>query len=70
MLEKNRLRQTNEIFHFEAMTLHNIGVVYLLAGDFDKALLNFQEACRMKRIAFGDEHPEVAVSLSIGIFKS
>ena len=69
ILENHRTRQTSESFHLEALTLHNIGVVYLLAGDFDKALLNFKEACQMKRINFGHEHPEVSVSLSTGILK-
>lgn len=47
----------------EGITLHNIGVVYLLSGKFEQAFPCFQESVLVKQAAFGDGHPEVAVSL-------
>ena len=50
----------------EGITLHNIGVAYLLSGKFEQAFPFFQESVLVKKATFGDDHPEVAVS----IFKS
>ena len=47
----------------EGITLHNIGVAYLLSGKFEQAFPFFEESVLVKKAAFGDGHPEVAVSL-------
>lgn len=45
------------------ITVHNMGVVSVLAGRDDEALPLFQEAVAVKNATFGPLHPEVAVSL-------
>lgn len=44
------------------ITKHNMGVVCVLAGRDHHALPLFEEAVALKREAFGQENPEVAVS--------
>jgi hypothetical protein len=44
------------------ISAHNMGVVCVLAGKEDLAMSIFQDAIELKRAAFGEEHPEVAVS--------
>jgi len=45
------------------ITAHNIGVVYILAGRDAEAISYFHQAVGLKKKAFGEDHPEVAVSL-------
>jgi hypothetical protein len=45
------------------ITGHNIAVLYVLSDQSDKALPLFRQAVKLKQIAFGAGHPEVAVSL-------
>jgi tetratricopeptide (TPR) repeat protein len=45
------------------ITAHNLGVVCILAGRDGEAKPFFREAVDMKKAAFGEDHPEVAVSL-------
>jgi tetratricopeptide (TPR) repeat protein len=50
------------------ISAHNLGVISILAGRDDEALVLFEEAVDIKRQAFGRDHPEIAVSLDeIGI---
>lgn len=48
--------------YMAGITAHNMGVVSVLAGHEDMAMSIFQDAISLKRAAFGEEHPEVAVS--------
>lgn len=45
------------------ITAHNIGVVCVLAGKDGESLQYFREAIDLKKEAFGEDHPEVAISL-------
>jgi tetratricopeptide (TPR) repeat protein len=45
------------------ITAHNMGVVCILAGKDGESIPYFREAVDLKRAAFGEDHPEVAVSL-------
>lgn len=45
------------------ITAHNMGVVCILAGRDGESISYFREAVDLKKAAFGEEHPEVAVSL-------
>jgi hypothetical protein len=49
--------------YLAGVTVHNMAVVNVLAGRDDVALPLFQEAAKLKRRAFGEKHPEVAVRL-------
>jgi hypothetical protein len=44
------------------ITGHNIAVLHILSDQSDKALPLFRQAVTLKRVAFGPDHPEVAVS--------
>lgn len=49
-------------------TLHNMGIVYLRAEKYDKALNAFQKATRVRRGALGPSNVDVSCSLvKIGI---
>mmetsp|Transcript_54086 Transcript_54086/g.65297 ORF Transcript_54086/g.65297 Transcript_54086/m.65297 type:complete len:207 (-) Transcript_54086:163-783(-) len=68
MRRMQREHKNGDNIYLEGITIHNIGVVYLLAGNFDKAYPVFNEAIRCKRAAFGHDHPEVTISLvEVGI---
>lgn len=43
--------------------LHNIGVVLICAGKYDKALTVCDEAVQIRRAVLGSHHPDVDVSL-------
>ncbi len=45
------------------ITVHNMGVVSVLAGHDAEALPLFEEAVALKSSTFGPQHPEVAISL-------
>ena len=45
------------------ITIHNMGVVNVLARRDEEALPLFEEAVAVKRDTFGPHHPEVAISL-------
>lgn len=47
----------------KATTYNNMGMVFMLARDYDLAETCFQEALAMRRRIFGREHNEVAVIL-------
>lgn len=54
--------------YLAGITAHNMAVVYLFAGQSEKALVLFEEAVELKRASFGSMHPHVANSLvEIGI---
>ena len=61
MLHIQREEHSEENHMLEGLTLHNIGVVHMLAGNFTLAFPAFREAVLVKKAAFGDNHPEVAV---------
>lgn len=64
--KKHPNRGTNK--YLMGISAHNIGVIYVLAGKDDQALPLFRQALTMKKAAFGEHHPEVALSLDeIGI---
>jgi tetratricopeptide (TPR) repeat protein len=60
--QQNRIMKQNNFFKL-GITLHNLGVLSILAGRDYESLELFEEAISIKRQAFGKEHPEVAVSL-------
>ena len=62
MLQTQRETKNEENLLLEGLTLHNIGVVHVLAGNLTLAFPAFKEAVRIKQIAFEEDHPEVAVS--------
>ena len=45
------------------ITVHNMGVVSVLAGKDKVAMRLFKDAIELKKYSFGADHPEVAVSL-------
>ena len=45
------------------ITIHNLGVVSVLAGKDKESIPLFEEAVTVKSNAFGSDHPEVAISL-------
>lgn len=54
--------------YLAGITCHNMAVVYLFAGQSEKAFGLFEQAVALKRASFGNTHPEVATSLvEIGI---
>ena len=59
--KKYPLKQYNH--YMVGITAHNMGVVCVLAGRHQIALPMFEEAVSSKRLSFGPDHPEVAVSL-------
>jgi tetratricopeptide (TPR) repeat protein len=59
--KRNPKRNNNN--YMLGITAHNMGVICVLAGREQLALPLFEEAVAAKRKAFGQEHPEVAVSL-------
>jgi len=61
MLQNQRETEHEDNLMLEGLTLHNIGVVHMLSGNFTLAFPAFKEAVRIKRNAFGEDHPEVAV---------
>lgn len=61
MLQNQRETKHPDNDMLEGLTLHNIGVVHMLAGNFTLAFPAFKEAVRIKKAAFGENHPEVAV---------
>ena len=66
-IQKDYDYQTKKIMkdnnrYLVGITAHNLGVVRILAGQDEKAIALFEEAIVLKRDAFGDDHPEVAVS--------
>ncbi len=44
-------------------TLHNLGVVYVWKGDYNKALTYCQKALKLRKKTLGDTHPDVVTSL-------
>lgn len=60
--QKRRPMRNNNIL-LSGITAHNIGVVYILAGRDAEAISYFHQAVGLKKKAFGEDHPEVAVSL-------
>lgn len=63
ILQDQRETRGENSKYFEGLIIHNIGVVHMLKGNYSLASPAFKEAVRAKRVAFGGEHPEVAVSL-------
>ena len=54
--------------YLAGITCHNMAVVYLFAGQSEKALGLFEQAVALKRASFGSNHIQVANSLvEIGI---
>ena len=47
-----------------ATSLNNLGLVYFNQEEYDKALPLFEKALQIRQKLLGDEHPEVATSLS------
>jgi serine/threonine-protein kinase len=47
---------------FAGITAHNLGVAKVLAGSDEEAEPLFREAITLKEAAFGNDHPEVALS--------
>jgi Tetratricopeptide repeat len=62
--QKRRIMKNNNRYLI-GITAHNLGVVCVLAGRDHNAVDLFNEALELKRDAFGEEHPEVAVSTSM-----
>lgn len=60
--KRNPDRQNNK--YLVGITAHNIAVIYVLANRDDKALPIFRQAVALKRAAFGENHPQVAVSMT------
>eukprot|EP00549_Striatella_unipunctata_P019837 CAMPEP_0118676560 /NCGR_PEP_ID=MMETSP0800-20121206/2118_1 /TAXON_ID=210618 ORGANISM="Striatella unipunctata, Strain CCMP2910" /NCGR_SAMPLE_ID=MMETSP0800 /ASSEMBLY_ACC=CAM_ASM_000638 /LENGTH=351 /DNA_ID=CAMNT_0006572093 /DNA_START=137 /DNA_END=1192 /DNA_ORIENTATION=+ len=48
--------------YFMGMTLHSLAVLYILMGESEKAMPLLRNALEMKEQAFGNEHPEVAIT--------
>jgi hypothetical protein len=44
------------------ITAHNLGVIKVLLGRDDEATPLFQQAIALKKVSFGTDHPEVALS--------
>eukprot|EP00544_Gedaniella_sp_CCMP2646_P006230 CAMPEP_0202503000 /NCGR_PEP_ID=MMETSP1361-20130828/40613_1 /ASSEMBLY_ACC=CAM_ASM_000849 /TAXON_ID=210615 /ORGANISM="Staurosira complex sp., Strain CCMP2646" /LENGTH=362 /DNA_ID=CAMNT_0049136133 /DNA_START=90 /DNA_END=1178 /DNA_ORIENTATION=+ len=62
----NPARNNNKFL--AGITCHNMAVVYLFAGQSDKAFSLFEQAVALKRASFGKDHIQVASSLvEIGI---
>jgi hypothetical protein len=59
--QKNHSTQGSNKY-MAGITGHNIAVLHVLSDQSDKALPLFRQAVELKRVAFGPEHPEVAVS--------
>lgn len=53
-------RSNNE--YLVGITAHNMAVVYLFAGQSEKAFELFEDAVALKRASFGNDHPQLAVS--------
>ena len=47
-----------------SITFYNIGQIYYQRGDMDLAVANFQEALRIERECFGNNHPTCARTLN------
>ena len=47
-----------------AASYNNFGVLYYFKGDFDHSIDNFKKSLEIRRLILGEEHPEVAQSLS------
>ena len=61
--QKRRVLKGNNFFKL-GISAHNLGVLSILAGRSNSiSSVLFQEAVAMKKRSFGDDHPEVAVSL-------
>lgn len=63
ILQDQRETKGEDSQYLEGLIIHNIGVVHMLNGNYTLASPAFKEAVRVKKIAFGEDHPEVAVSL-------
>jgi tetratricopeptide (TPR) repeat protein len=64
--QKNHpLRGSNK--YMAGITGHNMAILYALSDQSDQALSLFRQALSLKRTAFGDDHPIVAVSLCYGV---
>lgn len=62
--QKVRPLRNNNLF-MQGITAHNIGVIYVLAGQGHTAVKYFKEAVALKTEAFGSGHPEIAVSTNL-----
>lgn len=47
----------------KATTYNNMGMAFMMAGDWELAEQSFKEALQMRKRLFGDDHNEVAVVL-------
>lgn len=63
MLQDQRETRGEDFALLEGLIIHTIGVVHMLSGNCTLAFPAFKEAVRVKRAAFGEDHPEVAMSL-------
>jgi tetratricopeptide (TPR) repeat protein len=61
--EQKRTPSKNGNSYMLGITVHNLGVVCVLAGKDTQALPLFEEAVTLKQSTFGPDHPEVAISL-------
>lgn len=61
--QQKRHPSRNGNAHMLGITVHNMGVVSVLAGRDGEALPLFEEAVAVKSSTFGPYHPEVAISL-------
>ena len=59
----------NNNSYLSGITANNMAVVYLFAGRSDEAFALFQEAVALKRVAFGNDHPQVAVSYNMMLLR-
>lgn len=60
VLKRHPSRGSNK--YVAGITAHNIAVLYVLSDQNDMALPLFTQALSLKRAAFGETHPYVAVS--------
>jgi tetratricopeptide (TPR) repeat protein len=58
-VDRNHRRDTTE----KATTYNNMGMVFMLAGDYELADESFRHALAMRKRIFGSDHNEVAVVL-------
>jgi tetratricopeptide (TPR) repeat protein len=59
----NKIKKDCYELYMLGITVHNIGVVHVLDGHYDKAMPHFEEAVVVKSETLGPGHPEVAISL-------
>ena len=65
MVYNCHLRTYGELHHLVGTCIHNMGVVYLHAGLYDRAKSAFEKAISIRKSVLGANHMDVAVSLFI-----